>query len=74
MGRAECVDAASIRRRPRVPVGWRRALDDGSRPTQILQNADESIKKISDYVYDEDCANSGLAKFFNEFFDLKIEE
>lgn len=39
-----------------------------------LKNADESIKKISDYVYDEDCANSGLAKFFNDFFDLKIEE
>ncbi|MCR5741942.1 MAG: HAD family hydrolase [Gammaproteobacteria bacterium] len=40
--------------------------------TVSLKNADPKIKAISTYVYDEDCADSGLAKFFNEFFDLKL--
>ena len=38
-----------------------------------LSNADDRIKEISDYVYPVDCASSGLAKFFNEFFNLKVK-
>ena len=39
-----------------------------------LSNADPRIKEVADYVYPVDCAESGLAKFFNEFFNLNIKE
>ena len=38
-----------------------------------LANADPRIKEIADYIYPVDCGDSGLAKFFNEFFKLNIE-
>ncbi len=41
--------------------------------TVSLKNADPRIQKISTYVYDELCENSGMAKFFNEFFKLNIK-
>ena len=34
-------DGASLRRRPRVRIGRRGALDDHARPAQVLQDADE---------------------------------
>lgn len=40
----------------------------------VLKNGFEHVKKLADYITDEDCNNDGLANFLNNYFNLNLSE